>query len=209
MVVMAAPVRDASVGMRLRPGREASAPWIVADLAALPDDGLRYELIDGALIVSPSPNREHQRESRKLLIALDAACPPGLEVFHAPLGWQPTLDRSFEPDLLVVPRSSGNLPVTDPVLLVEILSPSTQAVDRGIKFHAYAAAGVPQYWIVDPGLDGAPPSIEVYDLEPAGSASAGTGGEARYRLQGRAVGGETLSVRGPVPIDVIPGSLTR
>lgn len=198
MVVMAAPVRDAT----LRPGREPSAPWSVDDLAALPDDGLRYELIDGALLVSPSPKPRHQLVSHRLAMLLDAACAAEQRVFAAPLDWQPGADRSFQPDLLVVPVAPLDGPLPAPVLVVEILSPSTKSVDRVLKMHAYAAAGVPQYWIVDPGLDGAEPSIEVYDLID------GTTGAA-YRLQGQAAGDEALHVAGPVPTTVIPASLLR
>lgn len=199
MAVMAAPIRDAG----LRPERGSSAPWTVDDLGALPDDGLRYELIDGALVVSPSPNRRHQHVSGAINELLRKACPAGFSVYYSPLDWQPGGDRSFEPDLMVVPTRPLDEPTPSPVLLVEILSPSTQFLDRVLKMHAYAAAGVPQYWIVDPGLDGAEPSIEVYDLV------GGLPGGAAYRLQGRTAGDETLHVTGPVPINVIPGSLTQ
>ena len=55
----------------------------VADLETMPDDGHRYELIDGALIVTPAPSPRHQRVSRNLLMALHAACPATLEVLCA------------------------------------------------------------------------------------------------------------------------------
>lgn len=71
----------------------------------------------------------------------------------APLGWRIDNTTVFEPDLLVVPKSPGrhHQPVRDPILLVEIASLSTARLDRTVKFDIYAAAGVLQYWIVEPG----------------------------------------------------------
>ena len=81
--------------------------WTVDDLAAFPDDGLRYEIIDGILLVSPSPALQHQRTLAELYTLLRAACPSTLEVFFAPVDWQPAANRSFEPDLLVVRRDDA------------------------------------------------------------------------------------------------------
>lgn len=78
--------------------------WTVADLATLPDDGLRYELVDGTLLVSAAPSKLHQRALGNLYVLLRAACPAELEVFLAPTDYQPTSTRSFQPDLLVVSR---------------------------------------------------------------------------------------------------------
>ncbi len=103
--------------------------WTVADLADLPDDGLRYELVDGTLLVSPAPAKRHQRCVGRLYLLLTAACPPDLEVFLAPTDYQPTLRRSLQPDLLVVRRDDpGEQAVTTPLALaVEVLSPSAAA----------------------------------------------------------------------------------
>ena len=78
--------------------------WTVDDLRDLPDDGLQYELADGVLLVSPSPRPAHQRAVVRLLLLLQASCPPHLEVFVAPLDFQPTRRRSLQPDVLVVRR---------------------------------------------------------------------------------------------------------
>ncbi len=59
--------------------------WTVDDLARLPDDGLRYELVDGVLLVSPAPRPLHQRAVLELALLLREACPEDLEVFVAPL----------------------------------------------------------------------------------------------------------------------------
>ena len=127
-------------------------PWTVADLALLPDDGLRYELVDGTLLVSAAPSKQHQRVLGNLYLLLRAACPPDLEVFLAPTDYQPTSTRSFQPDLLVVDRADpGASAVTTPLALaVEVLSPSSRSVDLVLKRELYEQAGVRCYWVVDP-----------------------------------------------------------
>ncbi len=129
-----------------------SRPLTVADLEGLPDDGHRYELVDGALVVTPAPRPQHQRVVRSLLIELDAACPPDLEVFSAPLDIVLADDTVLQPDVVVVRRSDIaelNVPAV-PVLAVEVLSPSTRLVDLTLKRARYEAAGCPSYWVVDP-----------------------------------------------------------
>src|SRR5438034_6591152 len=108
-----------------RPWMPVGREWTVDDLDALPDDGLRYELFDGVLVVSAAPYLRHQRALQGMYRLLFAACPPVLEVFVAPVDFRPNRVRSFEPDLLVVPRGlSGDQPAVEhpPVLAVEILS---------------------------------------------------------------------------------------
>jgi Uma2 family endonuclease len=126
-------------------------PWTVADLELLPDDGLRYELVDGTLLVSAAPSKMHQRVIGNLHLLLRAACPPELEVFLAPTDYQPTSTRSLQPDLLVVSRDDpGNKAVTTPLALaVEVLSPSSRSVDLVLKRELYEQAGVGCYWVVD------------------------------------------------------------
>ena len=65
--------------------------WTIRDLDQLPDDGQQYELLDGMLLVSPSPTRHHQRAAGRLFIQLTEACPRPLEVLFAPLDWRPDL----------------------------------------------------------------------------------------------------------------------
>lgn len=127
-------------------------PWTVADLELLPDDGLRYELVDGTLLVSAAPSRQHQRVLGNLYLLLRAACPPELEVFLAPTDYQPTSTRSLQPDLLAVTRDDpGPKAVTMPLALaVEVLSPSSRSVDLVLKRELYEQAGVQCYWVVDP-----------------------------------------------------------
>lgn len=126
--------------------------WTVADLELLPDDGLRYELVDGTLLVSAAPSKMHQRVVGNLHVLLRAACPPDLEIFLAPTDYQPTSTRSLQPDLLAVSRDDpGDKAVTTPlVLAVEVLSPSSRSVDLVLKRALYEQAGVACYWVVDP-----------------------------------------------------------
>ncbi len=75
-------------------------PFTAADLDALPDDGRRYELIDGVLIVSPAPSYPHQRAASNLHVLLRSACPDEFEVLFAPLDIKLADDTVLEPDLL-------------------------------------------------------------------------------------------------------------
>ena len=126
-----------------------------ADLQVTPDDGRRYELVRGTLLVTPSPRPRHQRISKRLSRVLEDHFERGGlgEVFVAPTDVILTNEDVFVPDILVVRDPSD---VTEraieapPLLVVEILSPSTRRQDRGIKADRYAQLGVPHYWIVDP-----------------------------------------------------------
>jgi Uma2 family endonuclease len=170
-----------------------------ADYAALPDDGRRYELHDGVLVVTPSPNTQHQRISRRLLVLLTAHVEArGLgEVFDAPYDAILSDTTVLQPDLVFVERARADV-VTPraiegaPTLVVEILSASTSAVDRTRKHALYARHGVPFSWLVDPETR----ALEAYVLEAG-----------RYRLALRATGAGTAS---PPPFDglaLVPASL--
>jgi len=131
---------------------QGSRPFTVADLETMPDDGRRYELIDGVLIVSPAPVPHHQIAVTNLLIALHEQAPDQLRVLPAPLDVVLADDTSVEPDVLVARKSDfgpKNLPGA-PLLAVEVLSPSSRRIDRMLKFSRYAEAGIASYWIVDP-----------------------------------------------------------
>lgn len=126
------------------------------DLAELvdekPADGHRYELIDGTLIVTPAPSWQHQVVSVRLVVLLNAACPPDLMVIHAPFAVGLGIDTEVQPDLLVAPRTAfteKDLPGA-PLLAVEILSPSTRLIDLNLKKARYEQAGCAHYWVVDP-----------------------------------------------------------
>src|SRR3954469_8788645 len=99
-----------------------------ADLERMPDDGHRYELVDGTLVVTPAPSPRHQIVLARLHRLLADACPADLLVLFAPL--DVTLDDStvLQPDLLVSSAADftdRDLPVA-PLLALEVLSPSTR-----------------------------------------------------------------------------------
>ncbi len=126
-----------------------------SDLRFAPDDGRRYELVHGDLLVTPSPSRTHQRISKRLLLVLvDYFERRSIgEVFCAPTDVILTPRDVFVPDLLVVsdPDDIAERGVErPPLLVVEILSPSTRHADRGVKALRYAELGIANYWIVDP-----------------------------------------------------------
>lgn len=177
--------------------------WTVADLQSLPEDGLRYEIIDGLLLVSPSPAPLHQRMVLRVARLLEDVCPADCEVFASPLAWEPDEETSLEPDVLVM-RNADVTPkrlTGDPLLVVEVLSRSSRGKDRALKFERYQRGGIPQYWIVDPGgatfgKQDRPPSVEVFDLV-----------DGEYRLQARATGDETAAITGPLAVSVTPSAL--
>jgi Uma2 family endonuclease len=130
--------------------------WTLEKLHALPDDGKRYELVDGELLVSPSPSLGHQRVVVALLVILDAwTRTRGLEVLVSPSAITFTPRRELQPDLFVVPLVDGHR-IQDAkdlarlVLAIEVLSPSTARHDRITKRRVYLEEGVAEYWIVDP-----------------------------------------------------------
>jgi Uma2 family endonuclease len=124
--------------------------WTADDLASLPED-LRYELIDGRLIL-PSPTGIHQIVGVDLVLALRAHCPAD----YAPVpDLSLKIDNRNEPRPGVVVVSSDQLhvspvPVEDAILAVEILSPTSLTRDTCAKLRVYALARVSHYWIVEP-----------------------------------------------------------
>jgi len=129
--------------------------WTVEELALLPEDGNRYEIVDGELLVTPAPSLVHQRALRELVrIMLPYLETTDLELFFAPTAvrWGPRSE--VEPDLLLLPIIlDTSVPyvrgLSSLVLAVEILSPHSVRADRHVKRVAYLANGVPDYWIVD------------------------------------------------------------
>ncbi|MGH8998368.1 MAG: Uma2 family endonuclease [Acidimicrobiia bacterium] len=77
----------------------------LADLEAMPDDGRRYELIGGAIVMTPAPGPAHQRVSRRLQALLEAATAPGHEVFAAPIDLDLPGEQRVQPDLVVDPAA--------------------------------------------------------------------------------------------------------
>lgn len=164
------------------------------DLAAMPDDGHRYELIDGTLIVTPAPGYDHQSGVLELAVLLRSGCPADLKVMIAPFDVVFGKKTVLQPDLLVARRSdftARDLPKV-PVLAVEVLSPSTRHIDLGLKRSRYEAAGCPSYWVIDPKA----PSISAWELT-----------DGQYELVGEAKGEEPLRLSKPYPVEIVPARL--
>ena len=136
------------------------------DYYLMPDDGKRYELIEGELCELTGPGRKHQVIHRQFLRdLLPAADQAGAELYYAPLDVYLADDTVLQPDLCVVlPGREGVLSDRGsegaPDLVVEILSPSTSNRDKHTKLRLYAAAGVPEYWLISPEAE----TIEVLVL---------------------------------------------
>lgn len=122
----------------------------------LPDDGHRYELIEGVLYMVPSPLRIHQKVSLRLTLLLDDFVEEHHlgELYNAPLDVHLSLADIYQPDIIFV--SAANAAILQdwirgaPDLVVEILSPGTAQRDLGSKKKNYARYGVKEYWVVDP-----------------------------------------------------------
>lgn len=131
--------------------------WTAELVRALPDDGKRYELVSGELVVTPAPAPLHQRLVSVMIHQLDAYLRrTGVgRLLTSPADLAFGEDEILQPDLFVLPASlrpqfSAWSEVTSLLLAVEILSPSTARYDRIVKRRRYQRAGVPEYWIVDP-----------------------------------------------------------
>ena len=173
-------------------------PTIVApkltyrDLEQLPQDGKRYELVDGEVYMTPSPNRMHQEAVGNVYSSLRAlASAQGLgKVYLAPFDVVFDERNVLQPDLMFI-RQARLATVKDthvagaPDLAIEVLSKSTAFYDRETKLQLYARAGVSEVWLVDPEKQ----TVEVLDLGP----------DRRYTL--------TASLTGHafVPSAVLPG----
>ena len=137
-------------------------PWIkftVKDYMSTPE-GTRYQLLDGEMIVAPSPISRHQRILFALSVALRefVTRQQGGEVFIAPLDVVLSNYDVAQPDILFVSNARSDI-VTEaniqgaPDLVVEILFPGTATYDRGYKQALYSRHNVREYWLVDPDAD--------------------------------------------------------
>lgn len=121
-----------------------------ADLDAAPDKGLRYEIVDGLLMVTHLPSSVHQQALGKLFTRLTTSCPKHLEVLQGPVEFRPNDQRRLLPDLLVLPgRENTTLRVDEAALVVEVIVSTTRMVDQLLKRVLYEQAGVPAYWMLD------------------------------------------------------------
>ena len=141
------------MAMRIAPIPERTM-WTVADVEALPDDGNRYEILHGELLMTSMPSSGHQRIAMRLSVLLVQWCRAhtGWAVL-APGGMFVSETNWFEPDLGVYPEpESSDLDWREmpaPILVIEILSRSTTKRDRHRKRPAYLANGVAEVWLID------------------------------------------------------------
>lgn len=176
------------------PANDAPGPpqgrWTYADYAALPDDGRRYELIDGVLFMTPALSTEHQGTSARFVTYLMNHVEfAGIgRVFAAPVDVELAPDTVVQPDVIVIlnanlARITPSRIVGPPDLVVEVMSPSTAGYDRREKQDAYAVAGVREYSVADPSAQ----TVELLVLD-----------QGDYRSQGVFRGQATL------PSQVVP-----
>ncbi len=128
----------------------------IEELLALPDDGLRHELLDGVHVLTPAPLLLHQRAVTSLLAHFLSALAgrDAAEAFTSPADVVLGPRTLVQPDVFLVRRTPGQrlerwADVGVPLLAIEILSPTTAPRDRGAKRRIYQRAGVFEYWIVD------------------------------------------------------------
>ncbi|MHB8296747.1 MAG: Uma2 family endonuclease [Acidimicrobiales bacterium] len=172
--------------------------WSEEDLAALPEDGGRYELLEGSVIVNPPPSVGHQLVSFEVASLLKRACPRGLLVVEA-VGVRLPDNTMFVPDVLVVADQPGIadhshiLEAAAVRLVVEIVSPGSKTKDRLTKPVLYARAGIASYWRVETegGL-----AVFAYRLE-----------HGSYAEIASARGQEVLAAGEPFLISLRPSSL--
>lgn len=137
-------------------------PFTIEQRDAIPDNGMRHELLDGVLVMTPSPRPRHQDIAFQLAKILDAEAPAEAKVFMAPLDVRLGIATVLQPDLVVARRADlteANLPAA-PLLAVEVLSPSTALIDLNRKKAILEEAGCPSYWVIDP----VGPTLTAWDL---------------------------------------------
>ncbi len=134
----------------------AAERWTADRIRGFPDDGNRYELVSGTLVVTPAPAPRHQAAASGLFRRLD----PFVEthgigsVYWSPADLSLGEDEILQPDLFVFRTNDRRPParwsdITSLVLAIEIVSPGSARYDRGLKRLRYQRAGVPEYWVVD------------------------------------------------------------
>ena len=168
------------------------------DLDAMPEDGRRYELIDGIIVVSASPSMRHQDIVKGMYLLLHAACPREFKIMFAPYDVVLTDRRVFEPDLLVGRRSDftdKELP-GPPLLAVEVLSRSTRWLDLGVKKERLEEAGCASYWVIDPGGGPVEPSLTAWELQ-----------DGTYDEVAHISGDEAWTAARPFPVAIVPNEL--
>lgn len=171
-----------------------SRPLVREDLAALPEDGHRYELIDGTLVVSAAPSQRHQRAAFHIAVALEDACPESFRVLMAPFDVDLGPGTLLQPDVLVArirDLTERDLPAA-PALVIEVLSPSTRRIDLLLKRDRLQSAGCPSYWVVDADE----PALIAWELR-----------DGQYVEVAHVRSDEPFQAELPFPVTIRPGDL--
>jgi Uma2 family endonuclease len=183
-------------------------PWTLQEVMELPEDGLRYELIDGVLIVNPPPVPKHQSVSLELYVLLRAAANAAATPTRVLEGVGIAMpdDNLLIPDLVVVAADapSYHQPLLDPYdvqLAVEVVSPGSRRRDRSVKPYMYAEAGIPHFWRIETanyrGRSKELPVVVRHELV----------GLAEYQVVAEVGAGQTLQVDEPFPVSFDPAAL--
>ena len=170
--------------------------WTYEMYTSLPDDGQRYEIVQGVLMISPAPEMAHQGVIQRISKYLDERIfTPRLGlVFTSPVDVVLSARTTVQPDVLVILKEHVNRVqpkriVGVPDLVVEVISPGSATYDRLVKYSVYEMAGVTEYWLVNAGEQ----TIEVFVLEDGQYRSLGIFQEEKAVLS-RIVPGEATSV---------------
>lgn len=168
------------------------------DLDAMPDDGNRYELIDGEIVMSPAPRPRHQYVVVELIVQLYAACPEHLRVSTAPFDVVLGKHDILEPDVLVLdPDDADDRGLNAaPLLVVEVLSPTTRRRDLTVKKRIYERSGVAAYWVVDVEDDEI--ALTAWELK-----------DGRFEVVAAIAGDEEWTATVPFEVTVVPSRLVR
>jgi Uma2 family endonuclease len=177
------------------------ASWCYEKWEQLPEDGNRYEVIDGVLYMTTSPSVTHQRVVARLTMRVGAPLDDGsiARFMTAPVGVIMPGADPVQPDFLLIRAermpiiASGNQVRGAPDLIAEVLSPGNPRLDTTIKRAAYARAGVPEYWMLRPEsrdiLVCTAPDPELADFT-----------EVRHFTNGEELISPTLPIRVPVAV---------
>jgi Uma2 family endonuclease len=177
------------------PWPAAGQLFTVGDLDRMPDDGRRYELVDGVLIVSPAPQLPHQEVLGELVVQLRQTCPRGLVAVPGP-GVRMSVDTELIPDLVVIRQDqlAERWVTRPPLLAVEIQSPSTALFDLNTKKAVYERFSIGSYWVVVPDVD--QPELIAFELH-----------DGRYRQVAHVRGGQMFRAERPFAVDMVPARL--
>jgi Uma2 family endonuclease len=187
---------DVSMAMpaEVYPKRRPGSLFNEADLESMPDDGNRYEIVDGSLHVTPPPIDDHNEVGVDLCLVLRRAAPPGWRVLYE-VGIRLRTGNMIADVGVLRPDTERGVSwhdAGDLALAVEISSPSTDRYDRTTKQAVYAEAGIASYWRVEPHSDGA--HVHVYELTD----------EGRYTHVAWIRPGSTWKASAPYPVEIDP-----